>query len=231
MLKKEDFEKVPENVPTWFREEYSYWEQVVSQKSFPCHFGTNAEKKGQLRYTYIEDHDLSQLPYILRDFMHLSRENKKNRHALVVFVQPEEPEQTFEYYDKYFWDILKYLHSKDEKEWNKEIPEDPENPHWEFCFDGDPIFISANMPAYKNRTTRDLGKSLILIFQPRWIFADISHDSVGGQRAINLIRNRVEEIEELPIHPDLGGYGEKLEWKQYVITDDNNTRKGKCPFH
>lgn len=171
------------------------------------------------------------MPNILKEFLDFSRRNKVNKHALVVFVEPEQPEQTFKYYDNYFWNILNYLHSQDKKEWSKEVAKDPNDPHWEFSFDGDPIFISVNMPAYKKRVTRNLGKSLILIFQPRWIFADIAHDSVVGSKVINVIRSRVEEIENMPIHPDLGGYGEKLEWKQYVLTDNNEERKGKCPFH
>lgn len=72
-----------------------------------------------------------------------------------------------------------------------------------------------------------MGKSLILIFQPRKIFADIT------PRAIELIRSKVELIENMPIHPDLGKYGENnnREWKQYIITDNNTSRTGKCPFH
>ncbi len=226
MLTKSDL-KYGNNIPEWLKDEYSYWEKVVSDKNFPCHFGTIAEKKGDLRYFYIENHDLSPLPNVLREFLKLSRENEHNKHALVVFVQPEIPEQSFDYYENYFWNILKYLHENDEKEWNANIPTDPDDPLWEFCFDGEPIFVSANMPAYKHRITRNMGKSLILIFQPRRIFADIT------PKAIDLIRSKVESIENLPIHPDLGRYGDESnrEWKQYIITDDNNPRKGVCPFH
>jgi hypothetical protein len=82
-------------------------------------------------------------------------------------------------------------------------------------FAKDPIFISANAPFYKQRITRNVGKCLILIL---------------GKKAIELIKSKVEDR---PIHPDLGGYDapDKREWKQYVITDDNESIKGKCPFH
>ncbi|MGF9964964.1 YqcI/YcgG family protein [Bacillus rhizoplanae] len=47
---------------------------------------------------------------------------------------------------------------------------------------------------------------------------------------MELIKSKVEGM---PIYPDLGGYDapDKREWKQYVITDDNESIKGKCPFH
>ena len=51
-------------------------------------------------------------------------------------------------------------------------------------------------------------------------------------RAIDAIRRKVEAIEGMPIHPDLGAYDdeEKREWKQYMITDDNQPAIGKCPM-
>lgn len=226
MLTKSDL-KGGNNIPEWLKNEYSYWEKIVSDRKFPCHFGTAAEIMGDLRYFYIENHDLGPLPDVLREFLKLARLNEHTKHALVLFVQPEVSEQTFDYYENYFWNILRYLHLNDEKEWNDNIPTNPDDPLWEFCFDGEPIFVSVNMPAYKHRITRNMGKSLILIFQPRKIFADIT------PRAIELIRSMVELIENMPIHPDLGKYGENnnREWKQYIITDNNNSRTGICPFH
>ncbi|WP_231514801.1 YqcI/YcgG family protein [Oceanobacillus salinisoli] len=206
---------------------------MVSDKNFVCPYGTVAERMGHLKYFYIENHDFSSLPSVLREFVNLSKENQYIRHAFVVFVEPESPEKSFAYYENYFWDILKYLHEHDDKEWNKNIAIDPEDPLWEFCFHDEPMFISVNMPAYKHRITRNLGNCLILIFQPRRIFNNIAYNSIRGKNALQLIRSRVESIENLPFHPDLGAYGDlsKREWKQYVITDDNKSRKGKCPFH
>lgn len=86
---------------------------------------------------------------ILREFSELTRSNVKNRHDLVLFVEPEEKEEGFDYYNPYFWNILKYLNEHGPQEWPS------------------------------NRST-----------------------------ALD-----------------------KREWKQYAITDDNESIKGKCPFH
>lgn len=220
-----------QSVPDWFQKEYVQWKKTVSDKGFPCPFGTVAERKGHLRYFYIENNDLRSLPQVLREFLELSRASK-HRHAFVLFVKPEIPAKPFAYYESYFWNVIHYLHEHDEMDWCEDIPIDSEDANWEFCFDGEPIFISVNMPAYSRRITRNIGNSLILIFQPRRIFSDISYHTPRGKKAIDFIRTRVEEIEKLPFHPDLGAYGDDRyrEWKQYIITDDTESRSGQCPF-
>jgi len=234
MLTKNEIKQDLFTIPSWFKMAHQNWENIILQKDFPCHFGTIAEKMGHLRYSYIENNDISGLPNTLREFLTLSRTFTHCRHALVVFFEPELQSKSFEYYQDFFWKIIQFLHEHDDKEWIEEdFPTNPDDPNWEFVFDGDPIFISANMPAYKQRITRNFGQCLILIFQPRRIFSDISHTSKQGKKAIHLIRSKVEAIEHLPIHPDLGGFGDpsKREWKQYVITDDYTSRDGQCPFH
>ncbi|HEX6594748.1 MAG TPA: YqcI/YcgG family protein [Bacillota bacterium] len=37
-------------------------------------------------------------------------------------------------------------------------------------------------------------------------------------------------MEGWPTHPDLGGYGNHHEWKQYIISNDNKSETEKCPF-
>ncbi|MGG0185367.1 YqcI/YcgG family protein [Bacillus rhizoplanae] len=120
---------------------------------------------------------------VLCEFLELARSNVKNRHALVLFVEPEEKEEGFDYYNTYFWNILKYLNEHGPKEWPSNWSTAPDNPNWEFVFDKEPIFISANAPFYKQRITRNVGKCLILIFQPRRIFADISHEIKQGKKS------------------------------------------------
>ena len=231
ILTKTIIEEDNQSIPEWFKKEYAHWKEVVSDREFPCPFGTVAEINGHLRYFYVENDNFHSLPHVLREFLDLSRRTR-TRHAFVIFIKPEIPEKPFAYYESYFWDIINYLHVNDEMEWCEDISIHPDDANWEFCFDGEPIFVSANMPGYKHRITRNIGNSLILIFQPRRIFNDISYKTNRGKNAINLIRSRVESIEKLPFHPDLGEYGNEdyREWKQYIITDGIEPRSGQCPF-
>lgn len=231
LLIQSDFEKNL-HLPSWLVKAYQHWTSAVNNNHFPCHFGVKAERDGHLRYTYCENNDFSALPQTLIAFLELSKANPSIRHALVLFVQPELQIRDFNYYNVYFWDVLSYLHEQDLRDWPNEIPIDPHDSNWEFVFHGEPVFVSGNAPFYQNRFTRNLGDCLIMIFQPRRIFADLSYTTSYGKKAIESIRRKVEKIEGMPFHPDLGGYEDqtKREWKQYLITDDNYPIEGKCPM-
>ena len=233
LLTKSDFE-TESHLPDWLIKAFNHWTYTIGNSQFPCHFGVKAEREGHLRYTYCENDDLSELPQTLTHFIELSRANPNPsiRHALVLFVQPEQQAHDFQYYNSYFWNILSYLHLHDRIEWPDYISMDPHDSNWEFVFYGEPIFVSGNAPIYENRITRNLGDCLILIFQPRRIFADLSSSSTHGKKAGEIIRTKVEKIEKIPYHPDLGGYEDpqKREWKQYLITDDIYPVRGSCPM-
>ncbi|MGW7833774.1 YqcI/YcgG family protein [Staphylococcus xylosus] len=229
LIEKNELLTPQTNFPDWLIKQYDYWNETVGNKEFPCHFGTQSENNGSLRYSYIENDNYTLLPEVLREFLALSKNNPRRRHALVLFIEPEE-NKDLKYYNEKFWSILNYLHENDNEEWPDSWTNDPDDVNWEFIFDREPIFVSANMPAYQNRKTRNLGECQILIFQPRRIFNGISEDTKSGGKAISMIRDKVENIEGMPTHPDLGGYGNTHEWKQYVISDDNKSETGKCPF-
>jgi len=231
MLDREFLINQENKLPNWLVNQYKVWREIVEDKQFPCYFGTQAEKMGVLRYCYAEGGDLIGLPKVLSEFLILSQKNPKRRHALVLFLKPEQKNKSFEFYKERFWNILNNLHANDEMDWPEEYPRDPDDPDWEFVYNKEQIFVSGNMPAYLNRVTRSIGDCQILIFQPRRIFAGIESNTKAGQKASKLIRNRAAIIEGMPPHPDLGQFGtEKLEWKQYVISDDNESETAQCPF-
>ncbi|MCL6444170.1 MAG: YqcI/YcgG family protein [Alicyclobacillus sp.] len=221
-----------QEVPEWLSREYAVFRSKVLDDEFPCYFGTAAERTGHLRYTYV-DEDWSYLPLTLSTFLELSRSHPETRHALVLFVKPETPKQSLDYYNKQFWSILQWLHDNDPVPWPKEIPIDPEDPHWEFCFDGEPMFVFSSAPAYKQRKSRNLGECLVLLFQPRRVFHGIEGGTVAGTIARQKIRDRMLKYDGMPHHPDMGSYGDpsSFEWKQYFLPDDNTPVKRKCPLH
>ncbi|MDL4840559.1 YqcI/YcgG family protein [Aquibacillus rhizosphaerae] len=233
LLTKEDMVN-PDIVPDWVIREYNTFHNVVTDKTFPCYFGMGAEKKGELRYSYISQDDWSQLPQTLKEFNGLFDESKPFiRHGFFLFVEPEQEEKSLEYYRDYFWNILQYLHEQDDKPWPADYPKDPDHHLWAFSFAEEPYFVFGNAPAYKQRKTRDLGNSLVLGFQPRKIFEGLEGTSKGGSMSREKVRERVEKWDNLPKHPNISHYGdyEHREWKQYFIGDDVKPIEGKCPFH
>ena len=228
---REDIEN-GSRIPEWGKKAYEHWHAIVANPHFPCHFGVQAERAGHLRYCFAEEHEYAHIPEALIQFLATSNSYPAIRHALVLFVKPGDSWKDYSDYHNQFWEVLAYLHKHDPAPWPEEIPLDPDDPLWEFSFGGEPIFVSGNAPIYEKHITRNVGPCLVLIFQPRRIFRDISQETAHGKRVINAIRHKVEEIEQLPIHPDLGAYGdkEKREWKQYMITDDNEPVIRKCPL-
>jgi FPC/CPF motif-containing protein YcgG len=219
--------------PDWFCKEYATFRSIVTRKDFPCYFGQQGEKRGELRYSFINHDDWSSLPHTLTDFLSLFNQPQLTRHGLFVFVEPEQEEKSLNYYRAYFWEVLQYLHEHDPENWPKNQPKDPDHYLWDFHFNQEPIFVFGNAPAYKQRKTRDLGNSLILGFQPRRIFKGLEGTEPGGAMSREKVRERVEIWDNLPKHPDISHYGdpEHNEWKQFFIGDDAEPIKGKCPFH
>lgn len=231
LLTKEDF-KTRTDLPSWLLQEYETFHHTVTDKTFPCFFGMSAELKGELRYAYISQDDWSNLPLAVEAFLDLFKLPNYKRHGLFVFVEPFEQEGSIEDYRKQFWDILQYLHEVDEVEWPENSPRDPDHYLWDFRFNGEPIFVFGNAPAYKKRKTRDLGNAMVLGFQPRKIFKGLEGTEKGGIMSREKVRQRVEVWDRLPKHPDIGHYGDPThhEWKQFFIGDDIEPIQGKCPF-
>jgi len=58
-------------VPFWAQEAYSKFREQVLHPKYPCYWATMAEKRGDLRYTWIDNPDDPSLPATLRDFCRL----------------------------------------------------------------------------------------------------------------------------------------------------------------
>jgi FPC/CPF motif-containing protein YcgG len=222
------------NVPEWVAEEYEIFTQKVTTNGFPCHFGTIAERRHELRYTYSNHNDWASLPSSLEAFMELARTHPKVRHAMIGFFEPEQQEHPFSYYRQRFWDVCNFLHQHDRKPWPNDIPSDTADPLWEFCFDGEPLFLFVGFPAYKQRNSRRFGKSMMILYQPKRVFNGLEGATPGGIEARKQIRPRLQKWDGgMEMHPDFNIIDEALafRWKQYCASDDNTPAVGECPFH
>ncbi|WP_082233099.1 YqcI/YcgG family protein [Halobacillus massiliensis] len=221
------------HVPDWLKKEFNTFSRIVTDKTFPCFFGRTGYLRGELRYSYIERENWNHLPEAVESFLKLFENPEAKRHGLFIFVEPEDEEKPLEFYRSQFWDILQYLHEKDRFPWPEDAPEDPDHYLWDFHFGGEPIFTFGNAPAYKQRKTRNLGNSMVLGFQPRKIFQGLEGTEKGGIMSREKVRERVENWDGLPKHPDISHFGDPdhNEWKQSFIGDDIKPIEGKCPFH
>jgi hypothetical protein len=198
---------------------------------FPCHFGTVAEKSEKIYYAYVHHKEDPMLPKIITEFL---QQNHKfdNKLGLALFVPPEKNTLSFEEYKENFWDIMNFLQINNPLPWPKDQVHDPDEPLWNFCFNGEPLFVFANFPAYQNRRSRNLGNSLVIMIQSVDIFNGIEPGTPSGAKARKNIRERIKRYDYIEPHPNLGHAraAVKHPWKLYVLPDDMNKLKGKCPF-
>lgn len=219
-------------LPDWFLESQAAFREQVLDPAYPCYFGTAAEKAGDLYYTYVDD-DPAGLLGNLVEFARLTEASPGRRLTLATFFPPAPPGTPHREYRQRVWRALQRLLDADPWAWPESEPADPEHPLWELSLGGNPYFVFAAAPSYRRRRSRNLGPSLVLLFQPRSAFFGIETDRPAGQRARQKIRSRLEAWDGVAAHADLRDYGdpEGREWKQIFLPDDDAPVRGRCPLN
>jgi uncharacterized protein len=226
-----DGRMAPSALPVWLESSYAELRRHVMDPAYPCFFGTMAEKRGEMFYSFVEDMHLSTLPGTMAAFAELSLQPRYEKNNIAIFFTPDAVPLSHEGYHGRFWRVLQYLHDSDGDPGASSQP-DPSHPDWEFSFAGVQMFVVCACPSFQQRHSRNLGPGMVLLFQPRSVFVDKVTNRVIGVQARNEVRRRLASWDSIPAHPDLGFYGDpgNLEWKQYFLPDDNTPAVGKCPF-
>ncbi|WP_155592851.1 YqcI/YcgG family protein [Lysinibacillus cavernae] len=227
-----------DTLPFWQQSAYTDFAATIAdeENTFPCVPARMGFLSNHLRYSFIEDprkeQSINELAQCLKEFTESSRTFGKYTTLTVFFHSPQDMLASYkvEDYQQLFWTILNHLTKIDDLEWPEEIPTDPAHNEWEFCFNGEPYFISCATPAHKMRRSRHFS-TLLMAIQPRWIFEEMNDSTAFGRKLKKLIRQRIANYDALPGHPDLKWYGQEdsYEWKQYFLSDDNQSPP-KCPF-
>ncbi|MFC4948782.1 YqcI/YcgG family protein [Pseudonocardia sp. GCM10023141] len=232
------------DVPEWgapYLAELTSTLQSVSDP-FPCTFAVAAARKRTLRFAFVDDLGddaaWAGLATSLRQYLQIYQEFSRDT-SFVALFRPERTQRELAGYRERFWSVLQYLHDHDDEPWPAEIPTDPEDPHWEFCFGGTPIFVVCNTPAYSARRSR-FGRNFQITFQPRWVFDELGPDSPRGIAARRSIRRRLLAYDRMPPSGFLGDYGDPAnrEYRQYflpdredvVAADGSPPQAAGCPF-
>ncbi len=95
---------------------------------------------------------------------------------------------------------------------------------------GEPIFVVCSTPAHVMRQSRR-SSTLMLTFQPRWVFEKILGTEKAAAAAFAEVRKRLIPYDSTSPSPLLGRYGNQdgREHQQYFLHDDNQQAMG-CPF-
>ncbi|SFB02834.1 MULTISPECIES: YqcI/YcgG family protein [unclassified Bacillus (in: firmicutes)] len=225
-------------LPAWQSRAYDHFTEMLSNKEiqYPCIPAQLSFSSDQLRFGFVGDptqrQSSKELAGLLKKYGAISRETGKFASFVVFFDTSEKIKEDFnvENYRQLFWSILNILSEEDSVQWPEHISQNPSDPRWEFCFDGEPYFCFCATPAHHLRKSRHF-PCFLITFQPRWVFEEINDGTPLGRNLKKAIRSRLEAYDETGIHPSLKWYGQSdnLEWKQYFLPDDNSI-PSKCPF-
>jgi amino acid adenylation domain-containing protein len=233
-LFRADRAELPQDAPPWLAGAMAVFRADVGHAEYPCHFGRNALHLGELFGTWVgDDGDLSAMRDDLAAFLDATRPFAHRRMALSAFFAPA-PAAGHAEHGRRFWTVLRRLCDADDRPWPDEIPTAPEHNRWEFSFHGVPMFVFAATPTHIARRSRNLGPGLVMLFQPRNVFAGIEGGSPAGIVARRRIRERLAAWDAVEPHPFMGDYGDlsNFEWKQYYITDaDGGAMYEACPLN
>ncbi|WP_178916679.1 YqcI/YcgG family protein [Natronomonas gomsonensis] len=231
-----------ERVPGWVRAHFtSFTDGLTGERNgtpFPCFFGTEAVRNGDLLYTCVpsmSDRDaLTGLGEAILEYLDCY-EDHADRASLVAFFRPPERRRSEADYHDTLWHILQFLHVHDPEPWPADIPTDPDDPKWEFSFGGEPMFPTCRAPFYDTYTSRYCPIGLEITFQPRALFENmhVTADYEQGQHAREVIQNRLEGYDGVCPHADLGDWGVEgdREWRQYLFREDESQAPDSCPIN
>jgi uncharacterized protein len=224
------------NIPDWGRSIFKEFEQSMSSNdpSFPCIFGVIGFHSDRLRYGFFDSPttrtDLMKLNNALVAYTTTARDIGNNT-SFVAFFRPDTEVQSMAAYQDRFWSVLQFQHENDPQGWPASIPTHADDPMWEFCFNGEPLFVVCATPAHNSRLSRR-AVSFTLTFQPRWVFDGLEGHTARGRAAREAIRQRLVRYDSVAPHAVLGSYTDPTnrEWLQYFLPDTNTVDATECPL-
>jgi uncharacterized protein len=223
--------------PAWVQARYDHlYSTLVSDSTpFPCHFGVHGIRNAEFRYTFVEDREILQPLALVETLGVFLREYKMygGLPVLIAWIGESATELlSFSESEALFWATIQFLHDNDPCDWPSDLPTDPIDPHWEFCFAGKRVFVNAHAPCYRVRKTRRSWGSMMLVLQATEQLDAITGATAEAEAIRRNIRAKVEVYDGVPASPELGtfGVGGSREWKMFWLPDDNLSRSTECPL-
>jgi FPC/CPF motif-containing protein YcgG len=211
---------------------------TIAAEEFPCVFSQVACRNQRIQFAFVDDLEPASLARSGADLAaYLDAASRwdgrvSTAQPLIMVFDPERIRgETIEDYHAVGWKMLQYWHDNDPDPWPDGVALDPHSPYWTMCFAGVQIFVNMSNPAHVTRRSRRLCDGLALVINPRERFDKVAGDNGPGRRVRRLIRDRVHAYDGLAHSPVLGSFeAGDIEWRQYGLMDDNESRADRCPF-
>lgn len=223
---------------SWHSQALADFLERMSDERFPCLFARKAWKDRSLRLLFCAKRETGQY----EDFLH----------GLIQYTQfvrdTDVSDRLFfplvVFFDERFcgeerlqhliaWEALEWGHEHDPSPWPADVPLDTDDPKWSFCFNGVQLFININSTNHRIIKSRNLGRFLTMVINPRENFDIVANSKTKSGKLIrNKIRERVAAFNDGYVPQELGFYGDRTnkEWHQYQLSEAGLERPSVCPF-
>ncbi|WP_226035570.1 YqcI/YcgG family protein [Aquibacillus saliphilus] len=236
LFKNDDIRNENPYLVDWQYNAYQCFSEKITNKQlkFPCIPATQGFTLGHFKYGFIgnpiDEFAPTELAKLLKEYALCYQELGNYTSLVIFFEQIKEDTNTVYNYENLFWKILNEVSQLDQLEWPSDIPDDPSDRLWEYCFHGERFFIYSATPKHEKRLSRSFPYFMLAI-TPRKVFEEFQQSN-SAKQIKNKIRERLIQYDNVPPHPELKQYGEKdnYESKQYFLRDDQSTLT-QCPFH
>lgn len=225
------------NCKDWRHLAFSDFGRRLASDDFPCLFAKKAWQDSSIIFLFCQQQCADEYNEFLgglleyTNFVSKTPVDERLFSPLVVF------------FDDYFygdaaqhrvgWDALNWVHQRDPFPWPGDISTNPDDENWCYCFNGIHLFVNISARDHKKLKSRNLGKYLTLVINPRKNFDIVASISTrSGRRVREKIRSRIADYNDGVVPIELGFYGEQgnLEWHQYQLSEDGLERPSRCPF-
>lgn len=208
----------------------------ISNPRFPCTFSRKAAKDKTILWGYHDRRNSNEeLIDILISYTNFIRQTAPKTRLLspLIVIFDGIDAKKLEDQQKQAWEIIQSIHYSDPMPWPTDIPLDPNDSNWCFCFNGVQLFINVSLPGYTELKTRNLGNSICFVINPREVFDLVApSNSAQGKKVRQAIRAKIPVYNNTETYPkELGFFSEKnnKEWKQYILPQSNQ-RVTNCPL-
>ncbi len=206
----------------------------ITHPDFPCYFAKTGIVKDSIYLAFIEESDPQQrwekAAAVMADYAEIEKNHNPFR-VLVLSFDLHSPDWYSD--DALLWSFLAFLRKKDPEPWPSNIPQNPDEAGWFYCYGGYTWFFNVNSPNHVHRKSRNATGVYSLVIQRSAEFDDLApaeqHDHIR-----HTVRSRIAAYDGQETSFALAGEADNptmKEWPQYHLPESNNDKPwGKCPF-